>query len=538
MSASCPQCGYNGQDRLPLSFEAANLAASRIDELLKSNNPPLQTERVQLESVIGECHGFLVGLQERIAQTRAALEVLLDEERRIERTIESCKTIVRPIRRIPEDIVREIFLTCFGIEGEGKDSLDRNFTPLILSQVCRDWRSIALSTSRLWSSMKLDFDQYRNELACQYLLQTYFLRSATHDITLSIHSTRDISKSHLIPVLLLSAPRWTNLSLTFPYNSLFAFSAARGSLHRLNRLSIQFIGDVPGLPVGLAKPIFDAFEFAPLLRSFSLKGACRAIQQINVPWSQLSEYAGHDLTSSYMDILKLAPNMDSASLQCEENLEGDHDLVRPSSHQRLRVLHVHEFEETPNVLVPSEGGICYVLSHLEVPALESLSMTYTHPFIQIPTSLRGSTAGNLKTLSIAAPFTITAGVQAELISLLKTTASLSRLSVPYALVPADDEDRLILGLDDALLLYLNANINTDAVPKLTSLAIRFTNAVPYLLPSFVDMVQSRRHATPTCTALQTLRLSVPFVVPLGLDPDVTARWKDLCDEGLVTYGIE
>ncbi|KAK0436214.1 hypothetical protein EV421DRAFT_1130809 [Armillaria borealis] len=534
MSSSFPQCGYNGQDRLPLSFEAANLTASRMDELLKSNNPPLQAERVQLESVIGDGHGLLAGLQERIAQTRAALEVLLDEERRVERTIESCKTIVRPIRRIPEDIVREIFLTCFGIEGEGKDSLDRNFAPLILSQVCRDWRSIALSTSRLWSSIRLDFDQYRNELACQYLLQTYLLRSAAHDITLSIHSTRDISKSHLIPALLLSAPRWTNLSMTFPYNSLFAFSAARGSLHRLNRLSIQFIGDVPGLPVGLAKPIFDAFEYAPLLRSFSLKGAYRAIQQINVPWSQLTDYAGHDLTSSYIDILKHAPDMESASLQCDEDSEDDYGVVRPSTHQCLRVLHVHEVEETPDSFVPSEGGIIRVLSHIEVPTLESLSMTYAHPFIQLPTSLRGSTAGNLKSLSIAAPFLISAGVQADLISLLKTTASLSSLSVPYALVPAEDH----FDLENELLLYLNANINPDAVPRLTSLVIRLTNAVPHLLPSFVDMVQSRRHVTPTRAALQTLHLSVPLAIPLGLDPDVAARWKELCDEGLVMYGME
>ncbi len=533
MSASCPQCGHNGQDCLPLSFEAANLAASRMDELLKSNNPPLQAEHVQLEGVIGEGHGFLAGLQERIAQTRAALEGFLDEERRVERTIEACKTIVHPIRRIPEDIIRELFLTCFGIEGEGKDSLDRNLVLLILSHVCRDWRSIALSTSRLWSSIRLDFDQYRNELACRYLLQTYLLQSATHDIALSIHSTRDISKSHLIPVLLLSAPRWTSLSMTFPYNSLFAFSTARGSLHRLNRLSIQFIGDVPGLLVGLAKPIFDAFEFAPLLRSFSLKGAYRAIEQINVPLSQLIEYAGHDLTSSYIDILERAPYMETASLQCDEDSEVDGWVVRPSSHQRLRVLHVHEVEETSDSFVSSEGGICRVLSHLEVPALESLSMSYAHPFIQFPT-LRGSTAGNLKSLSIAAPFLISAGVQADLISLLKTIASLSSLSVPYALVPAEDH----FDLENELLLYLNANINPDAVPRLTSLVIRLTNAVPHLLPSFVDMVQSRRNVTPTRAALQTLHLSVLLVTPLGLDPDVAARWKDMCDEGLVMYGME
>ncbi|KAK0218458.1 hypothetical protein EDD85DRAFT_354472 [Armillaria nabsnona] len=186
------------------------------------------------------------------------------------------------------------------------DTSSWHFAPLFLSQVCRDWRSIGLSTSRLWSSIKPDFGLYRNELACQYLLQTYLLRSATHDITLSIHSKRDISKNHLIPVLLLSAPRWTNLSITIPYNSLFAFSSVRGSLHRLTRLSVEFIGDIPALPVGSAKPIFDAFEYAPLLRSFSLKGAYGAIQLIDVPWSQLTEYAGYDLTSSFIDILELA----------------------------------------------------------------------------------------------------------------------------------------------------------------------------------------------------------------------------------------
>ncbi|PBK65303.1 hypothetical protein ARMSODRAFT_441090 [Armillaria solidipes] len=260
MSASCLQCGYNGQDHLPLSFETADLSVSRMDELLKSNTSPLPAERVQLESAIGKGHGFLAGLQERIVQARASLEELLNEERRVERTIECYKIIVRPICRIPEDVVREIFLTCLDTEEEEVDTLSGKFAPLFLSQVCRGWRSIALSTSRLWSSIRLDFDLYRDELACQYLLQTYILRSATHDITLSIHSTRDISKSHLMPVLFLSAPRWTNLSTSIPYNSLFAFSAARGSLHRLNRLSIQFIGDVPGLPVGLAKPIFDAFE--------------------------------------------------------------------------------------------------------------------------------------------------------------------------------------------------------------------------------------------------------------------------------------
>lgn len=262
-----------------------------MDELLKSNHPPLQAERVHLESVISEDYILLAGLKERIAQHRNALEGLLDKEKRVEQKMESCKTIVHPIRRIPDDIVREIFLTSFGMDTrEGKDMLDETFAPLILSQVCRDWRATALSTSRLWSSIKLDFDLYRGPMACQYLLQTYLQRSAIHDVVLSLHSKREISRSNLIPVLLLSAPRWTNVSLSIPYRSLHAFSAARGTLHRLKRLSIAFIGDVPVLPqpdffAELPKPIFDAFEYASLLRSFSLKGANKGTRRMSLLWS-------------------------------------------------------------------------------------------------------------------------------------------------------------------------------------------------------------------------------------------------------------
>ncbi|PBK84401.1 hypothetical protein ARMGADRAFT_943482, partial [Armillaria gallica] len=122
-----------------------------MDELLKSNTPPLPAEHVQLESAIGKGQECLGGLEERIAQAYATLEVLLNDKRRVERTIESYRTIVRPILRVPEEIIREVFLTCLAISGKVTDTLSsRQFAPLHLSQVCRDWRNIALSTSRLW----------------------------------------------------------------------------------------------------------------------------------------------------------------------------------------------------------------------------------------------------------------------------------------------------------------------------------------------------------------------------------------------------
>ncbi|KAK0185314.1 hypothetical protein F5146DRAFT_886331, partial [Armillaria mellea] len=80
----------------------------------------------------------------------AVLDGLLEEEVHIQDTIDSCKTILHPVRDLPEDIIREFFVASLDADEEQKDSLNGKFAPLVLSQVCREWRTIALSTCRLW----------------------------------------------------------------------------------------------------------------------------------------------------------------------------------------------------------------------------------------------------------------------------------------------------------------------------------------------------------------------------------------------------
>ncbi|KAK0436241.1 hypothetical protein EV421DRAFT_1739697 [Armillaria borealis] len=497
-------------------------------ELLNSNDPPFRAERVHLENAIIQSHGALAELQHQITEARAVLDGLLEEEACVQDTIESCKTILHPIRGIPEDIIREFFEASLDTDRERKDSLNGKFPPLVLSQVCRDWRAIALSTSRLWSSLRLDFDLYRSDMACLYLLQTYLLRSGMHDITLSIHSKTDLSKSHRIPVLILSAPRWTDLSLSITHKSIHTFSTARGTFHRLSRLSLEVIGPIPRARWNSTKCTFDAFEYAPELRSFTLQRMCAAIEEISLPWSQLNEYAGDDWMSSYIDIFKRAPDMERASLQCDAESEYDDENHPSLSHQGLRVLHLHEVEDPSNAHILLEGGIVRLLSYIEFPALDSLSMSYRHTSIQIPRTLRGSTASSLRFLSIDAPFVITAEAQANLLGLLQTTPFLSSLSMScrFAL-EADENEGIFLGL--------NANIHPDVLPNLSALTIRFiANLQPCLSPLFIDMVHSRRHAAPSRAALRTLRFLAPFVI-LPANTDAAARWKGLCDEGLVTF---
>ncbi|KAK7040828.1 hypothetical protein VNI00_009424 [Paramarasmius palmivorus] len=57
------------------------------------------------------------------------------------------------MRRLPQDVLSEIFLQCLPKNRLPLNSIAE--APLLLTRVCRSWRSIALSTPRLWRAIHL-----------------------------------------------------------------------------------------------------------------------------------------------------------------------------------------------------------------------------------------------------------------------------------------------------------------------------------------------------------------------------------------------
>ncbi|KAK0491771.1 hypothetical protein EDD18DRAFT_1358559 [Armillaria luteobubalina] len=214
-------------------------------------------------------------------------------------------------------------------------------------------------------------------------------------------------------------------------------------------------------------------------------------------------------------MFKLTLGLESASLYCEDDSILDRPLPLLFRHCTLRRLHVHEEEQPVDATVQSEGGIVLLLSHIECPALDFLSMVYNRPQIRIPSFF---CAGNLRTLSIDAPCTIPPEAQTDLISLLKTIPSLTHLSIPMSMSPEEG----------VILLGLNINIFPDIVPSLKSLTCRILSERPDLSSVFVDFVESRR------SRLETLRLSVPFNIP-PLPDALVEQWIELCEENFVIY---
>ncbi|KAF8157425.1 hypothetical protein K438DRAFT_1462216, partial [Mycena galopus ATCC 62051] len=58
------------------------------------------------------------------------------------------ESLLSPARRLPEDILQHIFLTCLPTHRNAV--MSANEAPLLLGHICSGWRSIALSTPMLW----------------------------------------------------------------------------------------------------------------------------------------------------------------------------------------------------------------------------------------------------------------------------------------------------------------------------------------------------------------------------------------------------
>lgn len=71
-------------------------------------------------------------------------------------TAATMSTIGSPISRLPQEILLEIFHVGSCLTGSPFDAMDFS---ILVSLVCYQWRTLALSSSRLWSTILLEFGQ-------------------------------------------------------------------------------------------------------------------------------------------------------------------------------------------------------------------------------------------------------------------------------------------------------------------------------------------------------------------------------------------
>ncbi|KAJ7239601.1 hypothetical protein B0H12DRAFT_1025164, partial [Mycena haematopus] len=126
---------------------------TRHHALLNSNEVPLDSEVPIIKSTISKLDASLACIEEEIVQLHSRLKQLEAERARLSSCRAQSRTILSPLRRMPPEILGEIFLWTIPLDLDD----ERTYSAWILTHISRRWREIAVSTSPLWSLVVIDF---------------------------------------------------------------------------------------------------------------------------------------------------------------------------------------------------------------------------------------------------------------------------------------------------------------------------------------------------------------------------------------------
>ncbi|KAF7294264.1 F-box domain-containing protein [Mycena chlorophos] len=348
-------------------------------------------------------------LKADLARQIAAVSASEDALRVLELRLEETSTF--PVDTLPAELLAEIFLHVLPTKMTIDDlhlGLRWGPVPLILSQICRRWREVALGVPRLWVDVALcivDNCGQRNHNALS--------RAAVSAQRLELHATRaggrllrlalGCSKPHLwsdgepnvdvIPfmeILRRYSTQVEEISLELGRREMEQLRQAAFELNFLNLRSVSLSLDTSWLGDGR----FGMFSDAPALRAVDL-GAVNP-QCLDLPWEQVTELVAESCTPDVCcTALRRASNLRRAEFSMIPIARNPEP--RRIVHPVLSELFIRECREYE----------AHILNYFELPALQSLTLLTTESddnFFASFSDFLDQSGSQLRTLVLGRPW--------------------------------------------------------------------------------------------------------------------------------------
>ncbi|KAH6896162.1 hypothetical protein BKA70DRAFT_1116954, partial [Coprinopsis sp. MPI-PUGE-AT-0042] len=123
------------------------LPTTSFKDQIGTNYVPTVDETVAIRELIE-------AVEPRIVSLDAEIDALKKRRAIYASFVADHRALISPIRHMPPDILRNIFSHCVPYDTPGK-VMQASEAPLLLVQICRHWRDLAIKTPTLWSTIFL-----------------------------------------------------------------------------------------------------------------------------------------------------------------------------------------------------------------------------------------------------------------------------------------------------------------------------------------------------------------------------------------------
>jgi len=496
---------------------------ARLFQLLQTNYYPTPLDQASLTNVISKYEQESKQWEETITSLQEQLRDANTKKEKVDFRLRTAKGMSALIRRIPEEVLGEIFYWCTRTSGLSCDKLltfwpDRvssKDAPFSLLQVCRRWKRIALQTPKLFTEI--------------YLPGGYYLNNHTNPLTVISMS---VAYSGTLPLeVYINPSNWykTNTE-TFQL-----FGNSKDHMHRITTLVTSLGPHIRALlPEGTTTELPNlrrlefiekqgvSFNAGDLHIGQLIAKGLRMVDLGNLPSRLKLLYFGENLKHfrvGYAGSLEPStlvnffrqdhPNLESLDVNYEELGDVASIIIPP---QPIHLPKLTNFSPCWGKSVQSNSEILqHVLSNLRTPKLKKFHLSQRRLCNMggiLPAILEWFRASKRDLHDLAIGFDETGIYHDDFNDLLKPLPSLSNLSLSFSSGDFSEE----------LILLLNRQDNPELCPNLTSLA--FSSSVIPLHATFA-MIHSRASKLPNLTELKLLtKFHVKEIDYLGEDGEL------------------
>lgn len=389
----CQRCGSTGMSPVQ------SLPSSPVPHLATSNALPTASDTEQIQKFIATLHGDIEQLDEDMAHMNKTLEEMQTRRWALNDISNQHKDLLKstPASRIYPELWSEIFLRCqhgsvHKIFPEVPDSFDPKEGPLLLTQVCRGWRTVALSTPQLWTTFRVRIGRKYHYSSQVALILTWVSRSGVCPFTVCIVDANAVSplpaleSDPAVHAMVSTIRRWRDFHLIIsPFNNPWPlFASIKNKVAHLRNISVISTDTMfPCLyrnnPPHYNQPL-RLFEHAAQIKSFWLDCAI-PLDLITIPSNTLAvlnlytRLPTHSASiNECLEALNRFPTLIECHMHC--GFVDDIGALRHIDNPRLKTFTVRATRSVEGSLGSGLGGLFEHLtfSNLQELTLESLGV--------------------------------------------------------------------------------------------------------------------------------------------------------------------